>query len=71
MTSNEQAKLVKDLGKAIINDLAREIKEGRVPKEWTGVQLRQWIAERFQRVTVAMNPSQRRQYDNDVLENNL
>lgn len=74
MKKQEQTKFVKDLTKAIRDQLLADIKAGRVPAEWDGIELRWLLAERFtnaSRFGNSANNPRKRDFDNTVLVNNL
>ena len=42
-----------------------------MPKEWTGLELRQYLADKFCDATFRMGPGSKRAYNNEVLVRNL
>lgn len=66
MTRTEQIRFVRDLTGQVKNSLLADI--GRVPEEWDGHELRQWIADRFQESSYTLKTDKRRyrEYRNAV-----
>lgn len=61
MTRPEQRQFIGALVAAVLGDLMRDA--GRVPEDWDGIELRQWIADRFQdSAYVLQRPENRRRY---------
>ena len=73
MTTNEQIQFVKELTKSITNELINDIKIGKIPPNWDGIELRQIIADKCKRTVLegALVGSRKREYNNIVLVNNL
>lgn len=68
----QNLEFVDDLLDSIRNDLKTKILEGRIPRTWSGKQLRKLIAEKAKEVDyVPMIRSELAAYHNDVLVNNL
>ncbi len=49
MTRAEQMTFVRELTKSILSDTLHDIRARRVPEEWDGAELRQLLADRFDR----------------------
>lgn len=68
----EQVKFINDLVNSIKRDLVADVP--RIPAEWDGHELRQWIIDRFtERAALGslMRGARRREYQNDVITHNL
>ncbi len=76
MTRREQARFLRELTGSILKDGVALAKAGKFPKEWNGIELRWWLAARFEAATmcVAGEPYRRRllrAFRNEVLVRNL
>lgn len=73
MTPHEQVRFVKELTKAITDELLANIRSGRIPEEWDGIELRQLMADRYTHAVFKsmFTRSRRVAYNNTVLLNNL
>ena len=71
MSPAEQEQFVRDLSADIIGKIIENIKAGKVPADWNGVELRALLAEKFAAETTPMSRKQKKQYQNGVLVNNL
>lgn len=70
MTRKEQEQFVKDLTKTVRDSLLGDLP--RVPEDWDGNELRQWIADRFKnQVTSPLKGKRKRDYKNAVIVKNL
>jgi hypothetical protein len=82
MTREQQAEFVSEIIDSVKADLLAKV--GNTPEEWDGHQLRAWIAERFAqnvigyfraelKLKAAYDSTRKtlREYQNDVLVNNL
>ena len=73
MTPNEQSRLVEELSWAVVKELQADIAAGKVPEQWTGIELCQLLADRFERGVFKgiFKGSRKRAYQNAVITNNL
>jgi len=74
MNAKEQKAFVRDLGKNVLAELYADVDEGRIPKEWDGIELRQLMADRFDACVFKkgyLEGKRKRDYKNTVLVNNL
>ena len=73
LTRAEQQTIVHDLLQTLERDIINGIKQDRIPAEWTGHELRQYIVDRAQEqiAYLKMPPAKLKAYRNDVLVNNL
>ena len=73
MTPNEQNRFVKELSQAVVKELQADIMAGRVPEHWAGLELRQLLADRFERAVFKglLEGSRKRAYRQACLVNNL
>lgn len=73
MTKDEQMKFVAYLTASITKDLFTKLQDGRVPEEWDGHELRQWIADTFMESGVIhpMKGKRLKDYKNTLIVNNL
>jgi len=49
MTKREQAQFTRELCASILSDTLHDIRANRIPETWDGVELRQLVADRFER----------------------
>lgn len=67
-----QERFVKELGSAVIDEIVKKIREGILPEYWDGVELRRYMADKFEHQTVTItNRSRRLNYNNELLIKNL
>lgn len=73
MTKDEKLKFAADLTSAVTKHILETIQEGKIPIEWDGIEMRQWIADTFKERCVfgVMDKRRMRNYRNDVLTHNL
>jgi hypothetical protein len=71
MTSDQQKKLVSDLINRVANDIIDRIHLGRIPESWDGAELRQYVSDQFHVECFGLSGKRRKEYDNDVIVNNL
>jgi hypothetical protein len=69
----EQSKFVTDILKSIQDTILSKIAENKIPQNWNGVQLRQYIADKVneQVLYISMERKEKKIYDNDCLINGL
>lgn len=67
MTDPEKLEFVCSLTESVKNDLAKALRAGSVPANWDGMELRQWLADKFTAVVSPMIGKRMRDYVNDVL----
>ena len=73
MTKREQQQFARELRAGILSETLHDIRANRVPETWDGVELRQLLADRFER-SVYRRPllgKRGREYRNDVLIRDL
>lgn len=68
-TTRQKAKFISELIASVEKRLKQQVK--RVPKEWDGNELRQWIADAFVANAVPFKGKRRKAYNNDVAINGL
>jgi hypothetical protein len=71
MHREDQTNFVRALCNAIRDSVCKEIRRGNAPSHWTGMQLRQWLADRFDAATIRRTRAQTRQYNNEKAIHNL
>ena len=75
MTKDEKILFIAKLTGSICNELAAKIRDGRIPEEWDGHELRELLAEKFAAETSSVLKNKRsaryKAYRNTVLTNNL
>lgn len=71
MTKSEKVKFIRSLVNAVRSEIIGKVPE--MPEEWDGIELRQYIADRFSDSVImgVMSPRRRRDYDNEILVRNL
>lgn len=71
VTLADKVSFVEELTEDVKRSLLKNIE--RVPEDWDGIELRQWIADSFADAAPArvMDRSRRRRYHNEVLTRNL
>lgn len=71
MTEQEKIAFIVTHLDAIKEKLEQDIRAGRIPEGWAGLELRKLMAERAGRLVMPMSSAATRNYNNDVLVNNL
>ena len=71
MTPEDQKRIVHELCASVESGIIAAIDSGAVPFDWDGFELRQLLADRFDRCTGKMSLKRKREYNNTVLVNNL
>jgi hypothetical protein len=71
MTKDEQQHFVNELIGNVAKDIEAHIRAGDLPETWDGVELRQYIADKFDHATVYLPIARRKKYNNHILVNNL
>lgn len=69
MTKDEQLRLVDELINNVRKDIVAHLKD--IPETWDGIELREYIAEKFNRQKASMSLKRKREYNNYILVNNL
>lgn len=69
MTISEQKKFVSDLIESVKSDILNKAYD--MPSSWDGIELRQYIADRFARETCAMEGARQRNYRNTIMVSTL
>lgn len=76
MTKTEQKTFIKELTANVAKDMLALVDAGKVPEDWDGHELRQWIADRYAQVSFGSFADNKRAkrfqaYRNAVIVNNL
>jgi hypothetical protein len=74
LNKREQKSLCKTLCTSMSNEFAKHVRDGRVPANWDGHEIREWLADKFEFERTRLMKSDRKRksnYRNDVYENNL
>ena len=71
MTADMQKAFVSELAADIVAQVRASIDTGKVPATWDGVELREYLAERFNQSRYRMNKARLAEYNNAVLVNDL
>jgi len=73
MTKTEQARFVRELTGSVLADTLHDIRANRIPSEWDGAELRQLLADRFDRAVYRriLAGTRRRHYNAAILTNDL
>lgn len=71
MTRQEQIKFVSALSNLIARRVIDLVKNDKIPEDWDGVELRQYLSDMFAGSTHAMPTKRKRAYKNALLVNNL
>ena len=72
MDRNEQRQFIKDLTETIVNDIIFKIDSGRIPAEWGGHELREYLAYRFSEQRIGrMGRGRKAEYNNMLRVHNL
>ena len=71
MDSNEKQRFIEDLTATVCGEIINNIP--KMPEDWDGIELRQYIADRFAYCIFkgTMGRQRKRKYRNTVLVNNL
>lgn len=65
MTKDEQIAFVKGLSEHVASRICQDIAEGKMPESWDGIELRYWLARRFDRVAFGdMSRKRKREFNN-------
>jgi hypothetical protein len=71
MTKAEKKRFIREL----CGNVAKEAQEkvSRMPESWDGIELRQYLADKFADAVMkgTMSPTRRRAYNNEVIVSNL
>lgn len=72
MDAETQAKFVEELAGNVVRELVADIRAGKTPDNWNGIELRRLLAYRFKLAVVGdMSRSRLRDFNNTVVVNNL
>jgi ribosomal protein S4 len=73
MTKQEQSMFVRDLTASVLSDTLHDIRANRIPADWDGAELRQLLADRFDRAVYrrVLAGTRRRHYNAAILANDL
>lgn len=66
MNTAEKVRFVRELVDSVQQEVLQKILTGVVPEEWDGIELRQYLAEKFLEATYKMDRRRRRAYDNAI-----
>ncbi|NCX56251.1 MAG: hypothetical protein EBW87_03530 [Burkholderiaceae bacterium] len=69
MDSDQKTKFIRDLTTSVVMDIIASVR--KMPEEWDGHELRQFIADKFAWNTTAMTRSRMKDYKNEVVVRNL
>jgi capsid portal protein len=69
MTVTEQKKFIRDLIDSVSADILKHTYD--MPSSWDGIELRQYIADRFARETFPMGSARGRNYRNTIATTTL
>jgi len=71
MTKTEQRRFIRELVASVRGDILESV--AKMPAEWDGVELRQYIADKFADCVIKsmMHRRRRRDYDNTIIVTNL
>ncbi len=71
MTKEEQKQFIVDLMELIQRGILARIENGRVPAEWNGIELREYLTRVADKHRAVMSQGRKRDFNNTVLVNNL
>lgn len=73
MTFREQAQFISELTENVKQQMLRTHASGKIPENWDGIELRQYIADKFSQCIIksTMSRTRKREYNNTVTVNNL
>ena len=72
MNKKEKIKFIRQLTKSVANDIIQKIKDNKIPKEWDGVELRQFLFDKFSpSFALRYDKKRRRNYISDIEKLNL
>ncbi len=73
MTRNEQVRFVKELTQSVTNEIVGDILNAKIPECWDGIELRQFLADRYAKAVFkgTLVGQRKRDYKNYVLIHNL
>lgn len=71
MDKTEKIKFIERLIGSMQDDIRGEIETGKIPENWTGIELRQLIADRAEENTLVMSRYQKASYQHDKMINVL
>lgn len=68
MMRNEQAAFVRELSEAVIEKILNLIEKEQIPEEWTGIELRRYLADKFQAEVIdrMMSKEDRKAYNRQI-----
>lgn len=71
MTFKERGQFIKELIENVQHDIFSKLED--MPDDWTGIELRQYIADKFQDSVFknTLDRKRKKKYKNDVIINNL
>jgi hypothetical protein len=73
MTPQDQGRFIRELAYNILEEVTGKIEQGKIPAAWDGVELRQYLADKFQDAVFSGTLAGRRKarYQSTVIERNL
>lgn len=72
MDKQEKIEFVRGITELIANSIIGKIEDDRIPDNWDGIELRQFIEDKAKMVNfVSMDRKRKREYNNTVLVNDL
>lgn len=71
MDKLEQIAIIQSIGKNLTDEILLDLRSGKIPTDWTGIQLRQLFIDRLQEGAHTMTRKMKNAYRNDVLVKGL
>lgn len=75
MDRDQQVAFIRELVGNVTEELLKDVRAGKLPEDWDGIELRELIALRFSRVVFSRidswTRSRKRDFNNTVIVNNL
>ena len=72
MDKQDKIAFVRQLALNVVEDICSAIELGRMPEEWDGFELRQYMADRFAEANfVKMNRGRKYRYNNEIIARDL
>jgi hypothetical protein len=71
MQRNDQVRFVVELTDSVRESVVAMIRQGKVPIDWDGFELRELLADKFAASRANMDKRRKKEYENTVLVNNL
>lgn len=71
MDKTEQIAIIQSIGKNLTDEILLDLRSGKIPTDWTGIQLRQLFIDRLQEGAHTMPRKMKNAYRKDVLVRRL